>query len=223
MASAPPSPLASSEEKTNGWKLSRLLIDGGTTVLRDLFDQIHPPRTLRKSLDSHKTTLEELLNEGVLYTSQWETLFPRSGAPPVDSRNFDNSLLFLLLTTICGLSRPRSGWHQKPQKKDRSREANLARIKFYRNKIYGHVTTTGIDATTFTDLWKEISAALRSLGLQPTDIDRLKEERCGVEDYIALLFKWKESEENIKSQLQRIDHAQTNLQKSVDGVRQTQL
>ena len=32
MAAAAPSPLASSVEKTNGAKLSRLLTDGGTTV-----------------------------------------------------------------------------------------------------------------------------------------------------------------------------------------------
>ena len=34
MAVAAPSPLASSVEKSNGAKLSRLLIDGGTTTLR---------------------------------------------------------------------------------------------------------------------------------------------------------------------------------------------
>ena len=34
IAVAAPSPLASSVEKTNGAKLSRLLIDGGTTTLR---------------------------------------------------------------------------------------------------------------------------------------------------------------------------------------------
>jgi len=36
MAAAAPSPLTSSVEKTNGAKLSRLLIDGGTTTLRNL-------------------------------------------------------------------------------------------------------------------------------------------------------------------------------------------
>ena len=36
MAVAAPSPLASSVQKTNGAKLSRLLIDGGTTTLRNV-------------------------------------------------------------------------------------------------------------------------------------------------------------------------------------------
>ncbi|CAH3180664.1 unnamed protein product, partial [Porites lobata] len=36
MATAAPSPLASSPEKTNGNKLSRLLIDGGTTLYAEI-------------------------------------------------------------------------------------------------------------------------------------------------------------------------------------------
>ena len=45
MAAAATSPLASSVEKTNGAKLCRLLIDGGTTVLRSVFDGVLPPAT----------------------------------------------------------------------------------------------------------------------------------------------------------------------------------
>lgn len=217
MASATPSPLASSEEKTYGWKLSRLLIDGGTPVLRRHFDQLCPPKTLKKSLDSHYTILNELSN-----SSQRDILCPPSGASPADSSNFDISLLFFLLTNICGLSPPRLGWHRKPHQKDRSREANLARIKFYRNKVYGHIVETGIDARTFSALWKEISAVLRSLGLPQADIDRLMVERCGEEDYIALLRKWKISDEAIKSQLERLGHALNKTQRTLDGVRQIQ-
>jgi len=50
MASASPSPLAASTETTNGVKLRRLLVDGGTTVLRKVFDSIHPPTKLLISI-----------------------------------------------------------------------------------------------------------------------------------------------------------------------------
>ncbi|CAH3015678.1 unnamed protein product [Porites evermanni] len=40
MATAAPSPLASSVEKTNGNKLSRLLIDGGTTTPTPEIDRL---------------------------------------------------------------------------------------------------------------------------------------------------------------------------------------
>ena len=53
MAAAAPSPLASSVEKTNGAKLTRLLIDGGTTVLRNIFDGHHPPANLITDLNAN--------------------------------------------------------------------------------------------------------------------------------------------------------------------------
>ena len=63
MASSSPSPLASSVEKTNGAKLSRLLIDGGTMVLRKIFDRYHPPANLQANLNANYGTLNESLKE----------------------------------------------------------------------------------------------------------------------------------------------------------------
>jgi len=60
MAVAAPSPLASSLEKTNGAKLSRLLIDGGTTVLRNVFDGVHSPPNLTAGLNANYPTLNVL-------------------------------------------------------------------------------------------------------------------------------------------------------------------
>ena len=105
MAAAAPSPLASSEEKTNGSKLSRLLIDGGTTVLRNVFNHHHPPFNLAADLNANYSTLNNLLRRRVLNGHQWDKLFPPGGAAP-DSNTFDITLLFPLLTNICALSPP---------------------------------------------------------------------------------------------------------------------
>ena len=113
MATAAPSPLASSVEKTNGNKLSRLLIDGGTTVLRNVFDHYHPPANLASDLNSYYSILNNLLRKRVLNGHQWDKLFPPGGGVP-DSNTFDITLLFLLLTNICGLTPPPPGWHVKP-------------------------------------------------------------------------------------------------------------
>jgi len=67
MAAAALSPLASSVEKTNGAKLSRLLIDGGSTVLRKLLDRYHPPVNLRADLNVNYHTLNNLLRRRVLH------------------------------------------------------------------------------------------------------------------------------------------------------------
>ncbi|XP_078383699.1 uncharacterized protein LOC144666197 isoform X2 [Oculina patagonica] len=222
MSAAALSPLASSVEKTNGAKLSRLLIDGGTTVLRNVFDRYHPPANLAADLNANYLTLNNLLRKRVLRTAQWDQLFPPGGAAP-DSNTFDITLLFLLLTNICGLAPPLSGWHTKPPPSDTSREANLARVKFFRNELYGHVSTTGVDTPNFTSLWQEISAVLVALGLNQAEIDRLKAEHCGEEDYLDVLRDWADSEEDIKSQLKDIRQDQTETQRQVENVRQTQL
>ena len=209
MATAAPSLLASSPAKTNGNKLSRLLIDGGTTVLRNVFDHYHPPTTLASDLNANYSTLNNLLRRRVLNGHQWEKLFPHGGVP--DSKTFDITLLFLLLTNICGLSPPLTGWHSKPSPSDNSREANLARVKFFRNELYGHVTSSGVDAKSFSTFWHEISTALIFLGLDQAEVDRLNAERGGEEDYLDALIEWAGSEEDIKAQLKDIHQRQLKL------------
>ena len=214
MATAAPSLLASSPAKTNGNKLSRLLIDGGTTVFRNVFDHYHPPTTLASDLNANYSTLNNLLRRRVLNGHQWEKLFPPGGVP--DSKTFDITLLFLLLTNICGLSPPLKGWHTKPPSADNSLEANLARVKFFRNVLYGHVTSTGVDATSFSSFWQEISTALRSLGLDQAEIDRLKAEQGGEQDYLDALIEWADSEQEIITQLTDIRQTQLRLSKTVE-------
>ena len=77
MATARPSPLASSVEKTNGNKLSRLLIDGGTTVLKNIFDYYHPPANLAGNLSSKciHSILTRLRHRNILNGSQWDKLY----------------------------------------------------------------------------------------------------------------------------------------------------
>ena len=80
MATKAASPLAGSVEKTNGTKLSGLLIDGETEVLMKVFDNHHPPANLVTDLNTcyviHKTS---------------------TVAPPVSS-TLEITLLFLLMT-----------------------------------------------------------------------------------------------------------------------------
>ena len=221
MATAAPSPLASSVEKTNGAKLSRLLIDGGTTVLRKVFNGYYPRPTLAANLNANKSVLNKLLKKKVLHKSQWDKLFPPGGVAS-DSNTFDITLLFLLLTNICGLTPPPSGWHTKPPASDTSHEANLARLKRYRNVLYGHVTTTGVDTPTFSALWTEISGVLVSLGLDQAEVDRLKAEKGGEQDYIDVLIEWADSEEDIKTQLENINQVQSKTRQAVEDVREAQ-
>ena len=223
MATAAPSPLASSVEKTNGNKLSRLLIDGGTTVLRNIFDSHHPPANLAANLSSRHIhpILTRLRHRNILNGVQWDKLFPPPGGGPPNSINFDITLLFLLLRNICGLHPPLSGWDRMPPVSDTSFEANLARIKYYRNVLYGHVTTTGIQTPVFDVKWQEVSSVLVSLGLSQSEVDRLKREPCG-EDYVSAVTEWMKNDEEIQFQLkdlltkqQQVLHTQQEDQRTL--------
>ena len=220
MATATPSPLTSSVEKSNGAKLSRLLIDGGTAVLKSVFDSHHPPANLAADLSANYVTLSNLLHRRILNGHQWDKLFPPGGAAP-DSNTFDITLMFLLLNNICGLSPPSSGWHKMPPSSDTSLEANLARLKWYRNELYGHVTTTGIKTAIFNVKWQEISDVLVSLGLSQLEVDILKAEPCG-DDYINIVTQWMKSDEEIKSQLKELRENQEEVLQNQKEAQQMQ-
>ena len=181
--------LVDTEEKSNGTKLSRLLVDGGTEALRNTFDGIHPPSSLAADLHSQLPILTHLRQKRVLNSNQWDKLFPSSGEAP-DSRQFDITLLYVLLRDICGLTPPATGWDNLPLATDSTPEANLARIKYYRNQVYGHISSTSIEEAEFEMYWKEISNALIALGLDQISISLLKSSPLGTMDYTKLLEEW---------------------------------
>ena len=157
---------ASTQENTNFARLCRLLIDVGCMVLRDVFDSMHPPANLDVVLSSPsvRPTLQSLRNRHVLSSLQWEKLFPIF-ASNVSSANFDVSLLMILLRNICGLSPPTStgNWDKLPPDSDDSTEANIVRIKFYRNDVYVYASEVSLDDPTFNKLWQKISSAILEL------------------------------------------------------------
>ena len=124
-----PPVLDASEEKTNGTRLLRLVIDGGTYVLKEFLHSKHRPAALQGVFNNNKRILEQLHYEDKIITKpQWKMLFPPSRDPP-DSNLFDVTLLHLLLREVCDLTEPSKGWHRLPADSDVSPEANIVRIK----------------------------------------------------------------------------------------------
>ena len=149
--------LHTSSEKANFQRLARLLMCGGLTLLREVFDSIHPPANLPAVL-SHPATARQL-NGARLTIAERNRIYLPSGGYGTSS-DFDITLLFRLLRTICNLTPPLTGWDCLPPTSDLSHESDLVRIKFYRNAIYGHNQTMEISDDEFVDLWGEISEAL---------------------------------------------------------------
>ena len=207
MASAPT--LASStKETTNYARLCRLLVDGGTKALRHTFDRLHSPANLFNILKAKHSTLQSLKNKKrIINATQWGKLYP---SPPssVTSEDFDITLLMVLLRNICGLTAPSTGWDSLPPASDTSVEANIARVKYYRNSVYGHACQASVDNPTFNSLWQDVSAALVVLGVDAAAITKLKTETMDPDTeghYRELLKEWKKDEDNIKEQLDRME------------------
>ena len=198
----------STQENTNYARLCRLLVDVGCTVLRDTFDNIHPPANLHGVLSSPSVlaTLQSLRKNRILNQMQWGKLFP-AVASAVSSANFDVTLLMVLLRNICGLSPPGStgSWDKLPPDSDNSTEANIVRIKYYRNDVYGHATKASVDNATFNALWQKISIAILALAsAYGTVISQLKTEcidPAAKAQYEKLLSDWKKDDDILKEKL----------------------
>jgi len=150
--------LRSTRRKENFQRISRLLISAGTTLMREIFDLFCPPSNLPKVLKTPATVKQ--LKAAKLTKPQWDRLYPSSGVYG-KSADFDITLLFRLLRTICNLTPPTTGWDALPTITDHSLPADLARIKYYRNKVYGHVNQSmEITDNEFLSLWRNLSEAL---------------------------------------------------------------
>ena len=209
MASAP-TLAPSSKETTNYARLCRLLVGGGAKALRYTFDKIHSPANLfnvLKAGSAEHSILQSLNRKGIIDATQWSKLYP---FPPssVTSEDFDITLLTVPLRNICGLAAPATGWDSLPSASDTSVEANIARVKYYRNSIYGHASQASVDNPTFNALWQDISAALVVLGVDAAAIAQLKTETMDPDTekhYQELLKEWKKDEDSIKDKLDRME------------------
>ena len=207
MASATPT-ASSTKETTNYAKLCRLLVDIGTQALRDTLNSLHPPENLYTVLAANKPTLQSLRARRIINPTQWGKLFP---AIPnsVSTHSFDTTLLMILLRNLCGFTAPLTGWDAMPAVTDLSREADIARVKYFRNTVYGHAENASVDDVRFNDYWCDIRDTLVRLGgvSYKAAIDDLRNECMDpeVEDhYMEQLSEWKKDEDNIKDQLDEI-------------------
>ena len=166
--------------------------------------------------------LQSLRPPKIINPTQWGKLFPVIPAS-VSSRDFDITLLMVLLRNICGLAAPATGWDALPGVTDVSREADIARVKYFRNTVYAHAKHASVDDATFNRYWVEIRDTLMWLGgvAYRASIDNLETECMDpdVEDhYKELLRQWKNDEDNIKDELKQIGTDIKNLTKKLDDL-----
>ncbi|CAB4004259.1 E3 ubiquitin- ligase DZIP3 [Paramuricea clavata] len=184
--------LGSSDEKTNGFKLMRLIMDAGTEALRNAFRKIHPGNLQvvlsctcsRLTTSCNKYILSKLRSHPkIINDDQWNKLYPPSSNPP-NINDFDITLLSILLRNVCGLHPPCSGWDKMPNVLDHSVQADIVRIKLFRNGRFSHIPNTSVSTADFKAFLAEISSPLVRLGTDQKEIDRLENEMCGEDDIL---------------------------------------
>ena len=213
MASAEPT-FPSKKETTHYSRLCCLLVDVGSQVLREVFENNRRKGRLDTILSKppESEVLEKLRENGTLSFSQWQKLHPPTRYPmgkSVSSDDFDITLLMVLLRNICDLFPPATEWDSLPSVEDTTLKADIIRIICYRNTVYRHGSEASIDDATFSQYWEDIQAALVRLGggRYKDDINDLKngcikpedEKRCK-----ELLKQWVKDEVSVKERLDEI-------------------
>ena len=184
-------------------------MDVGSHALRNKFDSIHPPAGLLGVLTKPAAhgILQTLREKRILNAAQWAKLYPPSPSS-VSSKEFDVTLLMVLLKNICGLTPPATGWDNLPPAADTSAEANIARVKYYRNHVYRNASQASVDDATFNTYWQDISNALVGLGADAAAINTLKTQSMDSvieKHYQELLRECKKDDDNSKDRLDEIE------------------
>ena len=176
------SALQSNEGRQNFQRLTRLLIAGATTIGREMFDAIHPPAILATVLAD--PARQAILRGSRMTRPQLTQVYPSPGTYG-KSEDWDLTLLHKMLRNICGLTQPATGWDDLPPDSDISRQADLVRLKYYRNSIYGHVDERmEVKNEEFQKLWKAISAAIIRLAGHLSSAKK-KEWEDAIEDFLT--------------------------------------
>ena len=218
--------LGTTSGKENFQRLTRLLIIGARSLLKEIFDRKCPPSKFLIKLKD--PSVKKQLRAAQLTKPQWYCLYPSPGVYG-ESADFDVTLLFRLLRTMCGLTPPTTGWDVLPAPTDHSLEADLARLKYYRNCLYAHVDQNmTIADEDFPLLWKEISNALLRIAgtISPAKnnewrgaIDNLLKASLTAQDErnVQELTQWYQKDTEVKKAIEKL---QSITQEGIEELRE---
>ena len=188
-------------------------------------------QTRRKCFVQHLEKINFNVLQARFTKPQWDCLYPSPGMYG-KSTNFDITLLFRLLRTICNLTPPATGWDLLPAITDHSLAADLARVKYYRNSVYGHVNQRMeiTDDFEFLLLWQEIGGALVRIAGQISPakkrewqeaIDKFLNDPLTTEDErnVQELLEWYRNDLEVKISIEElksaIDEAMNDIKTSL--------
>ncbi|XP_063448810.1 uncharacterized protein LOC134728217 isoform X1 [Mytilus trossulus] len=200
-----------SEEESNFLRFYYLNLTIASKAVRVYFDFVHPPSGLAGELGKTSTSVN-LKGLRFITKLQLQKLYPSTGSNVVRSEHFDTTLIVCLLRNMTPReSAPITGWDNSPQPGDTSTGADLARVKWYRNKL-AHSEVGKLSPADCTQYWGDLEGAIERLGGKTL----LKEAQSA--QHIVLDKSLKEMldmvrvcENNVAEHAEKIDNLQLDI------------
>ena len=210
------------KESQNFFRMVKLIVDVGSSVLRDVLLNVLAPDTLNNVLQTNIHNLNRLHRTKVLFDNEFTLLT----ATPPDLEKFDITLLVKIFRNICPSICPHlvplnHNW--SPQSPPGPSAISLAddihRMRDFRNSIFAHIASTRVTNANFQSLWPEVRTVISrmashgSTGLKQKiedTIDNLLTENISqsrLDDLLNTLQNWHQEDkkefEDIKNKLKR--------------------
>ena len=196
----------SDEDKTRFFRLSLVIIDELTQILRDLLD---------KEISS-KQIFSKVVRKNCLQNLRPEQVVVIMNAYTRGYQDFDITLLYTLLRNVCqNITVPSKNWgvSNMPSPKEVTEGDDIERIRLIRNNIFGHISEAAISETEFQKHWSDISGICIRMQTRLSNNDYVKrleavEERSLDADtenkYKEFIKRQVEEETTTKDILQKI-------------------
>ncbi|CAG2234006.1 unnamed protein product [Mytilus edulis] len=156
----------------------------------------------------------------------FDTVLPPTSLPStlrvVYSKTFDVTLMICLIRNLTSINHPINGFDSLPLPREITPGSDLARIKYYRNKLAHHDSNT-IDTTYFNAAWRDISEAVCRLGGQ-TMYQECQELKVKILDQSnqEIMLEIKQSLEEMKELKHTLDNLEIEHSSVSENLRELQ-
>jgi len=118
----------------------------------------------------------------------------------------------VLLRTVCELTPPTAGWDAPPHAVDTSREADIARMRYFMNTLLDQAGKSRVSDAVFVNYCENIRKTLVRLGGAGYGdaMDKIMHQKTDPiteEHYKELLMQWKKNEDDIKDKINELHSA----------------
>lgn len=146
----------STQETTYLARIVRIILGPCSDILRDVLEKEISPGTLSSKVKIFISNFPKK-KKPLISKEQAKLVYGE------DYKQFDISLLYVLLRNMCSISTRTHQWGNEPNPGDMSLSANIERIRLIRNEYYGHFTNFLISKDVFEQKWKKISQIIIEL------------------------------------------------------------